>query len=145
MAKKKTAARKKKITRNDEPKGTVLVTGAAGFTGSTTVDLLIEKGYSVVATDREDAIFLYVRERQAMVEREGWRYKGQKIEIVPADLTRRETLRALFRGRKIRYILHAGAVFDMSAPWKLLYNVNVMGTKNLLEVAADARHVPGAT
>lgn len=144
MAKKKPAAKKKKRAKKAGPKGAVLVTGAAGFTGSTTVDLLIEKGYSVVATDREDAIFFYVRERQAMLERERGRYGGQKIEIVPADLTKRETLRGLFRGRKIKYVLHAGAVFDMSAPWKLLYNVNVMGTKNLLEVATDAQHVPEA-
>lgn len=146
--KKKTAPKKsvkrpaKARATKPAPKPLALVTGASGFTGSTMVDLLIERGYSVVATDREDTGFAYVRQCQAMIESNPERFRGQTVEIVPADLTKRETLRTVFRYRKIKHVFHAGAVFDMSAPWKLLYNVNVMGTRNLMEVALDARDTP---
>lgn len=116
--------------------GMVCVTGAAGFTGSTAVDYLLLNGYSVLATDHPNADFKPVREHLEFMEANPQLYRGVRLEIVPADLTKPGELAELFRGRPVRYLLHPAAVFSMSAPEKLLREVNVNGTRNLLEAAA---------
>ncbi|MEW5947722.1 MAG: NAD(P)-dependent oxidoreductase [bacterium] len=141
----KKAAKRAGTPRSGEENGTVLVTGAAGFNGSTAVDLLTEKGCSVIATDLENSDFRYVRERKKYIEENHKRFGGVKLEIIPADLAKKESLRALFKKKRVRYLFHPAAVFNLSAPWKHLYNVNVMGTKNLLDVAMDAGEPPDAT
>jgi len=98
-----------------------LVTGACGFVGSHMLDLLIEKAIKVRATDLESADRSYV-------DRLG-------VEFVPADLTRKETLRPVLDG--VDYVFHTASVFNYSAPWNLLYRVNVEGTRNLCEVALE--------
>ena len=98
-----------------------LVTGACGFVGSHMLNLLIEKGIEVRATDLESV-------DRGYVDRLG-------VEFVPADLTRKETLRPVLQ--EADYVFHTASVFDYSAPWNLLYQVNVEGTRNLCEVALE--------
>jgi len=98
-----------------------IVTGACGFVGSHMLDLLIERGIKVRATDLKSADCSYV-------DRLG-------VEFVPADLTRKETLRPALQ--EADYVFHTASVFDYSAPWDILYQVNVEGTKNLCEVALE--------
>jgi UDP-glucose 4-epimerase len=98
-----------------------LVTGACGFVGSHMLDLLIEKGIKVRATDLESADRSYV--------------DSLGVEFVPADLTRKETLRPILDGAD--YVFHTASVFNYSAPWDLLHRVNVEGTRNLCEVALE--------
>jgi len=97
------------------------VTGACGFVGSHMLDLLVERGIDVRATDLESADHGYV-------DRLG-------VEFVPADLTRKETLQPVLQ--EADYVFHIASVFDYSAPWDLLYQVNVEGTRNLCEVALE--------
>ena len=98
-----------------------LVTGACGFVGSHMLDLLIGKGIRVRATDLKSADRSYVDELG--------------VEFVPADLTRKMTLRPVLQG--VDYIFHTASIFDYSAAWDLLYQVNVEGTRNLCEVALE--------
>jgi nucleoside-diphosphate-sugar epimerase len=98
-----------------------VVTGACGFVGSHMVDLLIEKGINVRATDLENADRSYLD----MLD----------VEFVPSDLTKKETLRQAFEGAD--YIFNTASIFDFSAPWDLLYRVNVQGARNLCEVALE--------
>jgi len=98
-----------------------IVTGACGFVGSHMLDLLIERGIKVIATDLKSADCSYV-------DRLG-------VEFVPADLTRKETLRPVLQ--EADYVFHTASVFDYSAPWDILYQVNVEGTRNLCEVALE--------
>lgn len=123
-----------------EERAVVCVTGASGFTGSAAVDCLLLSGYSVLATDHPDCGFDAVREHRDFMEAHPDRYRGVTLETVPADLTKPDELVSLFKGRKATYLLHPAAVFSMGAAKKLLWDVNVEGTRNLLAVAAE--HAP---
>ncbi|MEW6203140.1 MAG: NAD-dependent epimerase/dehydratase family protein [bacterium] len=101
--------------------GKFLVTGACGFTGSHAVDVLIEKGEDVRATDLPGADRDFLR-------------KG--VEFVPADLTSGQGLDKLVEG--VEVIFHTAAVFSFSATWTMLKTVNVEGTENLCRAALDA-------
>jgi UDP-glucose 4-epimerase len=96
-----------------------LVTGACGFVGSHMLDLLIESGISVRATDLKSADHSYV--------------DSLGVDFVATDLTRKETLRPVLQA--VDYVFHTASIFDYSAPWNLLYRVNVEGTGNLFEAA----------
>jgi len=85
------------------------------------LDLLIERGIDVRATDLKSADHGYVDRLE--------------VEFVPADLTRKETLRPVLQ--EADYVFQTASVFDYSAPWDLLYQVNVEGTRNLCEVALE--------
>lgn len=100
-----------------------LVTGACGFSGSYMVELLLEKGYKVRATDLLNS------------ERAYWKEIVQKVEFIPADLTKKETLKDVVKD--VEYVFHPAAIFDYSASWEVLEKVNVFGTKNLLEAILE--------
>lgn len=102
-----------------------LVTGACGFSGSHMVNLLLEKGYRVRATDLEGT------ERGIhtdIVKKEG-------VEFIPSDLTKKETLKEAVKD--VEYIFHPAAVFSYHSEWEPLYKVNVEGTRNLCEVLVE--------
>src|SRR5688500_5873774 len=93
--------------------GTILLTGAAGMIGRVLHQRLIERGDTVIATDR--------------LEGEG---------IIACDLTEVHRLHA--RGAKANAILHCGAI---SGPMvardnpHLIVQSNIVGTANMLELA----------
>jgi nucleoside-diphosphate-sugar epimerase len=95
-----------------------LVTGACGFSGSHMVDLLVEEGYEVIATDREDA---------------PRRWLNPEVKFIPSDLLDKRTLDKVVDS--VDCIFHPAAIFSYSAPLEDLIRVNVIGTKNLLDVA----------
>jgi nucleoside-diphosphate-sugar epimerase len=107
-------------TKASEPskKLKCLVTGACGFSGSHMVDLLIEKGYEVVATDRENT---------------PRRWLNPYANFIPSDLLDKSSLEKVVKNCDI--IFHPAAIFSYSAPLEDLIKVNVVGTKNLLDVA----------
>ncbi len=106
-----------------------LVTGACGFNGSYTVELLLEKGYKVRATDLEMSNRGVYTE---IVKREG-------VEFIPSDLTKIETLEKVVKD--VEYVYHPAAIFQYEAPWDLLYKVNVEGTRNLCEVLVKEKNL----
>ncbi|MBN1534400.1 MAG: NAD-dependent epimerase/dehydratase family protein [Spirochaetes bacterium] len=97
-----------------EFKGITLVTGAAGFMGSHLVEYLARKGVRVRATarPRKDISF----------------FQKLGVEYVAADLTKPETLPALFEGGVDR-IFHLGAICNFSTPYEKLYPTNVKGVE----------------
>ncbi len=92
--------------------GITLVTGAAGFMGSHLVEYLVRQGVKVRATSRprKDLSF----------------FNKLGVEYVPSDLTKPETLPALFRGHVDR-VFHLGAICNFSTPYEVLYKTNVQG------------------
>lgn len=106
--------------------GPVLVTGAAGFIGHHVVRLLTEAGRPVRAVLRpgEDPRNLTGLD-PALVER------------VEADILDRPRLRAITRGCSAVY--HLAAIYRTWVPDpKLIYDVNVTGSANVLAAAAEA-------
>jgi len=105
-----------------------LVTGACGFMGTHMVEVLSEAGHKVRATDLEQSY----RQDDIKTGRFPSVLKKLNVEFIPADLTCPETLTRLLEG--VDYVFHIAAIFSYSAAKDLLHRVNVVGTKNLLEV-----------
>lgn len=79
----------------------------------------MSRGYCVMATDKKlDGLS-----------------NASNVEFRVSDITDRETLKPLFDG--IDLVFHIAGLFDYSAPYKRLHKVNVVGTRNLCEVALD--------
>jgi len=106
-----------------EFEGTTLVTGAAGFMGRHLVEHLVALGVRVRATarPREDTSY----------------FDNMGVEFVGADLTKPDTLPALFEGGVDR-VFHLGAICNLSTPYKEIYPTNVLGVDRITSLALDA-------
>jgi nucleoside-diphosphate-sugar epimerase len=104
--------------------GITLVTGAAGFMGRYMVEHLAKLGVRVRATARP--------------KKETTFFDNLGVEFVAADLTKPETLPALFEGG-IDRIFHLGAICNFSTPFKDLYPTNVLGVDRFTKLALDAK------
>ncbi|HEV8512794.1 MAG TPA: SDR family NAD(P)-dependent oxidoreductase [Cyclobacteriaceae bacterium] len=105
-------------------KNLVLVTGANGHLGNNLVRLLIEKGFSVRASVRS------IKNKEP--------FAGLNCEVVQADITDKQSLRNALQGVETFYAV--GATFKLWAkdPKKEIYDVNLTGTKNMIEAASEA-------
>lgn len=100
-----------------------LVTGACGAIGTNLVDLLLERGYQVRATDLETPVGTTVRNRDH-IEKSG-------AEFIPSDLTKPDTLEKVVRDVEI--IFHVASIFNYYTPFEVMERVNVQGMKNLCD------------
>ncbi len=105
-----------------------LVTGACGFMGTHMVEVLKEAGHKVRATDLAAAYEL----DDIRTGRFPSVLKNLGVEFVPADVTDRETIGRILDG--VEYVFHIAAIFNYSVPWEILYQVNVEGTRHLMEL-----------
>jgi nucleoside-diphosphate-sugar epimerase len=109
-----------------------LVTGAAGFIGARTSEMLLEQGHSVVGIDNmNDAYDPRMKEyrlRRLQADKGFFFHK--------ADISEKSVI-DLFRNDKFDGVIHlaarAGVRFSVDNPWVFLES-NVMGTLNMLEV-----------
>lgn len=125
----------------------VLVDGAKGHTGTFLIKEIIETrpDWEIIATD------LTTEKRNELMTKEtiySKRFKymndileDQRINFIPADLTDKETLNELFKGRKFDIIFHTASLYDYFAPLDLLRKVNVDGIRNLLEIICKTQDV----
>ncbi len=109
-----------------------LVTGAAGFIGARTSEMLIEQGHTVFGVDNmNDAYDVRIKE---------YRLKRLQalsgFEFIRADISQRSVLDHLVDHRfeaVINLAARAGVRFSVENPWAFLES-NVMGTLNMLEL-----------
>jgi dihydroflavonol-4-reductase len=100
----------------------VLLTGATGFIGSHVAWSLLQRGYEVVAL---------VRPGTSMT----WRHDS--LEVRRGDIRERNTIR--YALADCDAVIHSAAMYALwSANPAAMYEVNVQGTRNVMELAADA-------
>ena len=104
-------------------KNLALVTGANGHLGNNLVRLLIQKGIPVRASVRD------IRNKEP--------FQNLDCELVQSDITDKQSLINALKGVETVYAV--GAAFKLWAkdPQKEIYDVNIKGTKNLVEAAAE--------
>jgi len=95
----------------------ILVTGGSGRVGSHLVNALLQKKY-----------FVRVLERSAKNFR-----KRKNLELFVGDITKKEDCERAMKGAHI--VFHLAAIVDYLAPKKLVYDVNVNGTRNIVDSA----------
>jgi dihydroflavonol-4-reductase len=101
-----------------------LVNGANGHLGNNLVRLLISKGIPVRAAVRN------ISNKES--------FAGLDCEVVQSDITDKQSLLKALQGVETFYAV--GAAFKLWAkdPQKEIYDVNLQGTKNMIETAAEA-------
>jgi nucleoside-diphosphate-sugar epimerase len=92
-----------------------LVTGAAGFIGSNLIKRLSSEGYDVCGLYHNNTPI----------------FESDNIEYIRADIQNIESLKSVFIG--IDIVFHCASIVRDYGRWKKFYNVNVKGTKNLVE------------
>lgn len=99
---------------------TVLVTGANGFTASYVCKQLLEKGYKVRGLVRKNAVMSLIA--------------GLPLELHYADLAVDQDFSSVMQGVDVVYHI-AAAYRTEGVPKKYFWDVNVEGTRKLLEAA----------
>ncbi|UCG86407.1 MAG: NAD-dependent epimerase/dehydratase family protein [Gemmatimonadota bacterium] len=103
--------------------GKILVTGANGYTGYYFSKYLAEKGLPVRA-------MYYPPDGKPDL-------KGDTLELVPGDITKRDQVQAAVDG--IEVVQHVAALYrPTNVPKQAFYDVNVEGTRNMVELSAEA-------
>ena len=99
----------------------VLVTGGTGFTGSHLARRLLDKGHEVRLLDNQKGLFY-----------DELKVKGAKIEI--GSVTEKDVVDRAVKGCEV--VHHLAAAFrQLNVPNRYYWNVNVEGTRNLLDAA----------
>lgn len=99
----------------------VLLTGATGFLGKYVIDELKNNSYQVVAFGRNEKI--------------GHTLIDENVEFYKGDI---DNLDDLFKASQdCSAVIHAAALSTVWGRWEDFYNVNVLGTKNVVQVCEE--------
>jgi nucleoside-diphosphate-sugar epimerase len=99
-----------------------LITGATGFIGGRLTETLLQQGYRIRCLARASS--------------DTSPLAGLDVEIAVGDLTSAASLAPAVAG--CRYVVHCGALVSDWATTEEIARTNVVGTRSLLEAAADA-------
>ena len=105
----------------DVRKPTILVTGGAGYIGSNTVRLLVDKGYQVVVLDNLS---------------HGQHFYPDWVRIIKADFADQSILDQLFTHYNVQAVMHFAGLIEVGRSVKdpaIFYNENVVKLFNLLD------------
>jgi len=112
----------------------ILVTGEAGFIGSSLCDKLLEEGYSVISLDNFNDLYdPRIKERNTVNA-----LKHENFTIIRGDILDMQLLENIFSKYAVDKIVHLAAIAGVRPslvnPNKYI-DVDIKGTVNLLEVA----------
>ena len=99
----------------------VLITGATGRIGKYLVKALLQQDEKVKALIKEGTV------------------ENENVEIFYGDVLNKESLKKAVEDVDVIY--HLAAIVDYLAPKDAMFNVNVIGTKNLLEVSKAKKFI----
>lgn len=110
----------------------ILVTGGAGFIGSSLTDRLLENGAGILCLDNfNDFYNPLIKENNISCS-----LKNKNFSLIPGDILDKKLLDRIFSGNEIHMVIHLAAMAGVrpSIENPLLYEkVNIEGTINLLE------------
>jgi dTDP-L-rhamnose 4-epimerase len=109
----------------------VLVTGGAGFIGSHTVDLLLEKGYEVCIVDNLESPVHQRREKPA--------YIPEDVDFILGDVRNKSVMEKALKGVKV--VFHLAAYQGYLTGFSKFALVNDGGTALLYEIIVN-EHLP---
>ena len=119
----------------------ILVTGAAGFIGSTLSHKLLARGDSVVGIDNLNSYYDPAL-KEARVARLHQHDKHANFSFQKQDICDQAGMEALFKGERFDAVMHlaaqAGVRYSLSNP-RAYIDANVMGFTNVLEGARHAK------
>ena len=118
----------------------VLVTGAAGFIGSHMALALLARGDIVVGLDNLNDYYEPARKRANLAEIQRKAQDALHFTFVQGDIRDRDLVTRLFAERSFDAIAHLAAMAGVRASMQdphLYYDVNLVGTLNLLDAARD--------
>jgi UDP-glucuronate 4-epimerase len=123
----------------------ILVTGAAGFIGSHTVEAFLDRGDSVLGLDNFDAYY-EVSRKHANVAHLKARPDASRLAFVEGDVRDQDLLGRIYCEWRPDVVVHLAAVAGVRASIEqpqLYFDVNVNGTLAILEAAREfnVRHV----
>lgn len=100
-----------------------MVTGGTGFIGANVVRVLVDRGYQVRALVRPNS------DRRNLA--------GLPVELVGGDVRDLDSVRTAVAGCGL--VFHAAALYSFWVrPRQLIYQINVDGTRNVLQAALEA-------
>ena len=118
-----------------------IVTGGAGFIGSTLVDRLLGDGHDVVVVDNFDLYYAPERKQRHLAQAS----KSPRFRLVDLDIRNRESVHRLILDTRPEVIVHLAAragvrpsILDPAG----YVEVNVGGTTHLLEAASQLSTLP---
>jgi UDP-glucuronate 4-epimerase len=117
---------------------TVLVTGAAGFIGSTTAAALLKRGDRVVGVDNLNDYYAPARKKKNLEEVRGEVPEPQEFIFEQIDIRDESALRSLFDEHPFDAVVHLAAMAGVRASIAdpaLYFDVNLGGTLKLLQAA----------
>jgi UDP-glucuronate 4-epimerase len=118
----------------------ILVTGAAGFIGSHVTQTLLLRGDRVIGLDNLNNYYDPTRKRANLEEILLDPSCASRFRFFEGDVRDRELLAQIFDDRGVDAVVHLAAMpgvrASMDAP-SLYYDVNLIGSLNLLDLARD--------
>lgn len=112
----------------------ILITGGAGFIGSHLAKALLERGDEIVIVDNFNDYY----DPQLKRDRIKTVLAGHTFKLYEGDIRDRAQMEEIFRQEEIEKIVHlaamAGVRYSLEKP-ELYYEVNVLGTQNMLDLA----------
>ena len=116
----------------------ILVTGGAGFIGSSVVDRLLGRGDEVICLDNFDTFYNPAIKKRNIKSA----LKNPSFKLIEGDIRDMELLKRIFGEHRIEMVFHPAARAGVrpSIIDPMLYqDVNIKGTMNLLEMAREHR------
>jgi len=123
-----------------EKKRLILVDGCRGHTGSFLIRELLNlyPNVKIVATDLPPKTREKVMTRDNVGSSQEF-LQDPRVEFIPSDLTKPETLLPLFEGKNYDVVFHPASLYDYFAELDLLRKINVKGTENLLNIIVETQ------
>jgi len=136
--KRKKTKKTKKVSQRSQNKGTILVTGGAGFIGSHLAKQLLADGYKVIIVDNLNRYY----SPELKKDRMKYLLAGRRFTFYKTDICDLSSLRDIFKKHKIDVVCHLaaqpGVRHSLIDPW-IYGSTNVQGMINLIELAKDVK------